>query len=265
VEGVSLAWRSWGNPGRTGLVLVHGAQAHARWWDHIAPSMSGDRQVIALDLSGHGDSGRRPRYDLDLWADEVVQVAAENFEAPPVVVGHSMGGTVALRAGTRFADRIAGVVAIDSTVRQLTPEEHQARERRILGPLRIYPTKAAAIANFRPTPEQPVLPYVRDHIAETSVRPAAGGWCWKFDPQVAARQVFTPDMVTRLDCPVGIFTAERGLVSAEMKELIRGRLDQPVPMIEVPTAGHHVMLDQPIALITGLRALLSAWESKDAI
>ncbi len=83
VEGTPIAYRAWGRPGGPGIVLVHGGAAHSRWWDHIAPLMAG-RRVAALDLSGHGDSGRRDPYSLDVWAREVLAVAAAaGISTPP--------------------------------------------------------------------------------------------------------------------------------------------------------------------------------------
>ena len=70
VAGASIVYRAWGQPGQGGMVLVHGGAAHARWWDHIAPLLlAGGHRVAALDLSGHGDSGRRDSYSLDAWAE----------------------------------------------------------------------------------------------------------------------------------------------------------------------------------------------------
>ena len=76
VDGTPIAYRAWGDRGDAGIVLVHGGAAHARWWDHIAPLLDGGRRVVALDLSGHGDSGRRDAYSLDQWSMEVLAVAA---------------------------------------------------------------------------------------------------------------------------------------------------------------------------------------------
>src|ERR1700749_661728 len=112
--GTTIAYRGWGQPGQGGIVLVHGGAAHARWWDHIAPLLTGGHRVAALDLSGHGNSGRRQRYTLDAWAEEGLAVTAgAGIAGPPVVIGHSMGGFVALRAASRYGARLAGAVAID--------------------------------------------------------------------------------------------------------------------------------------------------------
>ena len=261
VAGASIAYRAWGQPGQGGIVLVHGGAAHARWWDHIAPLLASGHRVAALDLSGHGDSGRRESYRLDVWAEEVLAVAAAaGIAGPPVLIGHSMGGFVALRAAGLFGARLAGVVAVDSPVRDITPEERAARDQRAFGPLRVYPTREAAMARFRPIPDQPVLPYIAGHIAATSIHPVPGGWSWKFDPRIFARHQLVPALLTRLDCRVALFRAEYGLVSAQMSEVMYDRLGRLAPVIEIPAAAHHVMMDQPIALVTAIRTLLSDWD-----
>ncbi len=261
VDGASIAYRAYGDREDRGIVLVHGGAAHARWWDHIAPLLAADHMVVALDLSGHGDSGRRDVYSLDHWAREVLAVAADaGITAPPTVIGHSMGGFVTLRAASLYGARMAGAVAVDSPVRDITPEERAAREQRAFGPLRVYPSPEAAIARFHPIPDQPALPYITAHVARTSIREVSGGWSWKFDPRIFARHQLTPALLTRLDCRVALFRAEHGIVSPQMSEMMYDRLGRLAPVIEIPAAAHHVMLDQPIALVTGIRTLLSDWD-----
>jgi pimeloyl-ACP methyl ester carboxylesterase len=261
LEGTELAYRVWGDQVDRGLVLVHGGAAHSRWWDHIGPLLAHGWRVVALDLSGHGDSGRRDSYTLDAWGREILAVVADaGITTPPVVIGHSMGGLVTLRLASLAGSRLAGAVAIDSPVRDLPPEDRAARQRRAFGPLLVYPTPQAAIARFRPVPNQPVLAYIADHVAATSVRPVKGGWTWKFDPGVFAREHFTPDLLTRLDCRVALFRAEHGIVTQQLSDVMYDRLGRAAPVVEIPVAGHHIMLDQPIALVAALRTLLSDWD-----
>lgn len=260
VDGVPVVYRTWGEPAEQGIVLVHGGAAHSHWWDHIAPLLTQGRRVVALDLSGHGDSGRRDRYDLDLWAREVLTVAGAAGLRAPTVVGHSMGGYVTLRLATLWGDQLAGAVVIDSAVRDMTPEERAAREHRAFGPLRVYPSRESALERFRTIPEQPVLPYIAAHVAETSLREVDGGWSWKFDPHIFVRPHLTPAGLTKVGCRLALFRAEHGILSAEMSESMYDRLGRAAPVIEIPAAGHHVMLDQPIALVTGIRTLLSDWD-----
>jgi pimeloyl-ACP methyl ester carboxylesterase len=262
VDGTSISYRAWGQPGPDGggLVLIHGGAAHAHWWDHLAPMLAVNRPVVALDLSGHGESGRRDVYSLSTWAAEAMAVGRDAFHGPPTIIGHSMGGMVSLAAAPRYGDQLAGVVAIDSPIRDLAPEELAAREHRAFGPRRIYPTRAAVLARFRVVPDQVTLPYIFDHVAQTSVREVEGGWSWKFDPAVFVRTPIKPQSLGRLDCRAAIFRAESGIVPPAMGEMIFDRLGRVAPVIEIPFSEHHVMLDQPIALVTGLRTLLADWE-----
>ena len=260
VDGATIAYRTWGDPGGRGLVLVHGGAAHSRWWDHIGPLLADGRLVVALDLSGHGDSARRESYSLDQWAREVLAVAEDaGIATPPTVVGHSLGGHVTLRAAALFGSGIEGAIVIDSPIREMSPEEHAAMEHRAFGGLRVYPSKEAILARFRPVPDQPVLGYIADHVAATSIREAEGGWTWKWDPAIFSRQV-PPTLLTRLDCRVALFRAEHGMVSTEMSDVMYDRLGRVAPVIEIPAASHHIMLDQPIALVAAIRTLLSGWD-----
>lgn len=261
VAGTPVSYRAFGPDVTRGIVLIHGGAAHARWWDHIAPLLADSHRVVAIDLSGHGDSGRREKYALDGWADEVMAVAADaGITDPPIVVGHSMGGFVALRTAGLYGASLAGIVVIDSPVQDLTPEEQAAREARAFGPLRVYPTRDAVLRAWRPIPAQATLPYVRAHVAATSVRPVPGGWTWKFDPAVFSRLAAAPALLRHFDCRVALFHAEHGIVPAQMTEVMYDKLGRRAPVIEIPAAGHHVLLDYPIALVTGIRTLLSDWE-----
>ena len=113
VEGARVHYRAWGEPGRPGLVLIHGGAAHSGWWDHVAPQLTSHR-VVAIDLSGHGDSDRREIYDMHLWAREIVAVAAAERLDRPVGVGHSIGGWAAVTTGVEHGDAVAAVAYIDS-------------------------------------------------------------------------------------------------------------------------------------------------------
>jgi pimeloyl-ACP methyl ester carboxylesterase len=57
-----------------------------------------------------------------------------------------------------------------------------------------------------------------------------------------------------------LFRAEHGMVSTEMSDVMYDRLGRVAPVIEIPAAGHHVMLDQPVALVAAIRTLLSGWD-----
>ena len=81
------------------MVFVHGFANDAHVWDDIAPVVAPHYRVIALDMRGHGDSGRAPdgRYDLDALCDDLECALADLDIERFVLVGHSLGGRVSMR------------------------------------------------------------------------------------------------------------------------------------------------------------------------
>ena len=61
-----------------GILFIHGASAHAHWWDFIAPLLLDNFQVSALDMSGMGDSERREDYSAEVYGNEILQVADDS-------------------------------------------------------------------------------------------------------------------------------------------------------------------------------------------
>jgi pimeloyl-ACP methyl ester carboxylesterase len=215
--------------------------------------------VIAFDLSGHGDSDHRDSYSVDGWAAEAIAIARLASSRAPILNGHSLGGVVALRTAMKHPAELGGVVIVDSPIVSFTPEEDAAADRLAFGPPRLYPTREAVLARFRPIPDQPTLDYVKDYVASNSVRGVPGGWTWKFDSRIFDRAPQLPELAA-LECRSAFFYGELGMVSPQMAQAIFDGLGRSTSMIEVPDAGHHIMLDQPLALVTGLRAVLAVWD-----
>ncbi len=264
VEGCPIHYLKWGTPGKPGLVLVHGGAAHAHWWSFIAPQLTHDYQVVALDLSGHGDSGRRDGYPRDLWADEVMAVAEDaRLVGAPILVGHSMGGFVCIAAAARYGDRLAGTIILDSPVRRPDPEAEEGAHGRAFRNPKVYPDLKTALQHYRLVPGPTCAePYILDHIARYSLREVDAGWTWKFDPLVFRR--FAPraihEILREVGCRVALFRAEFGLVTPDIGDYMYELLDRNAPVVEIPRSYHHILLDQPLALIAGLRAILADWE-----
>jgi pimeloyl-ACP methyl ester carboxylesterase len=269
VRGVPINYAAWGEQGKPGVVLVHGSNAHLEWWRFVAPFLAADFRVAALDSSGNGDSGWRERYSGALFAEEVMAVAdAAGLGERPFVVGHSFGGFIALETGHYYGDRLGGVVMVDFTVRP--PENYtewgRRREREGKEPrrTRVYDDFETALGRFRLLPEQPCQhPYVIDYIARRSLRQVEGGWTWKFDPtlfdhlEMGAGQ---RDKFLALRCRSAVILGEHsrdgGAQSGTyMREISGGR----VPIFTIPTVHHHMMFEEPLALSTGIAALLLDW------
>ncbi|WP_448628192.1 alpha/beta fold hydrolase [Geodermatophilus sp. URMC 64] len=258
VDGTPVAWERWPSPGGLPLVLVHGTSAHAGWWHSTVPALRGDFDVVAVDLSGHGDSGRRASYSMAGWAEEVLAVVDGVCGGRALVAGHSIGGLVAAGAAARSPDAVAALVLADSIVEPPDRPADVAVRRRVT---RVYPSVAEAVARFRLEPPQPVADRtVLDYVAARSLREVAGGWAWKVDPaiwDVVARPEGLTDALARVRCPVAVVRGEHSSLVGEDAAAALARLwGRPVPQYTVAGAHHHLMLDRGDAFTGCLLAAL---------
>lgn len=265
--GASIHYLRWGDRSRPGLLLVHGNGAHAYWWSFIAPFLAREYNVAALDLSGMGDSEHRPAYAMEKFVEEELAVAghAGMFDSvePPVIVAHSFGGFATMLAGAMHGQNLAGTVIVDSPVNP--PDRPGGPPHREHRPHRIYPTIKDALARFRLAPEQPCEnDYIVDFIARKSLKPVEGGLTWKFDPSLWTSRFSIGDTAERLrttKCRIAIMRGENSvLMPPEVGQYMYSLLGHSAPVIEIPQARHHVMLDQPLAFVAALRALLADWD-----
>jgi pimeloyl-ACP methyl ester carboxylesterase len=97
------------------LVLVHGLGGAASNWTLLAPGLAERRRVLVPDLPGHGGSGPPPHEaDLGTYADLVAELLEGQEATPAVVVGHSMGGLVAMRLAARRPDLVRALVLFET-------------------------------------------------------------------------------------------------------------------------------------------------------
>lgn len=260
VAGAPVEYRAWGPEGAPVVMLVHGGAAHGGWWDHIGPHLAADHRVVAIDLTGHGSSGSRAAYDFRTWADEVIEVAAAEGSERPVVVGHSMGGVVALTAAFRHADRLVGAAIIDLpdwVLRgRVPPRLDELPDRRH------HATRELAEQRWRARPPDPArLDFVERHVAERSVHRVPAGWTWRFDHAVTTHESFPDELWGSPRCPLVLIQAERSLLTEEDVAELVDRLDG-VDVMTVPDSGHHIMLDQPAALLSHLEVVIDEWSGR---
>jgi len=274
VAGAPVHWIAWGARRDPTLVLVHGGAAHARWWTAVAPSLARSHRVVAVDLSGHGDSGWREAYDGEQWAEEILAAAADGGgSGRPLVVGHSMGGFITIVLAARHGPALAGAVVLDAPVRRPDPESEEGRGGRMFRAPKTYPDLDTAVQHFHLVPPQPCENvWLLDHIARHSLRRGADGWTWKFDPRVFTARTGPShpsqfgDELARAGCRMAIVNGEESAivdadVRAHMAELLAGApaAEGGVPILDVPFAHHHLLLDQPLALVTAIRGVIAAW------
>jgi len=242
------------------LLLIHGMNAHSHWWDFIAPQLLPDYRCAAMNLTGMGDSDYRYEYVGSTYAEEIKAVCDDaGFGNDVVVVAHSFGGYMAVKAANLFPDRFGGLILVDSGIRH--PDETPYRPQ-MGGRAKAYPDKETALARFRLQPPQPCEnTYILEYIARHSLVPVdGGGWAWKFDedlPDSLKDVVRSADEYRSLKLPLGlIYGKDSELFSARTLEYMRELIPQDFPAVAVENAQHHVFLDQPLAFVATLREML---------
>ena len=269
VSGASICWKAWGKRGDPGLIFVHGGVAHKGWWDFIAPWFAKSRRVVAMDLSGMGHSDWRQSYDMPTYADEVLASGeaggAFAHDRKPVLAGHSFGGFVTMASAVRHGERYERAVVIDSPVR---PAEKQRRTPPPSRGGRVYGSKEEILGRFRLLPDQDCDNlFILDHIARTAIKSVARedgqpGWAWTFDPNLWNKMHYdmraAVETIKEFHCPVALIRGENSsLVTDEVWAFMCKAFPGQTPRFSIPEARHHVMLDQPLALVSALRALIS--------
>jgi pimeloyl-ACP methyl ester carboxylesterase len=106
------------------VVLLHGIAGSSRTWDAVLPLLARSVRVVAPDLLGHGESAKpRGDYSLGAYASGVRDLLAALGIEAATIVGHSLGGGVAMQFAYQFPERCERLVLVDSggLGREVTP------------------------------------------------------------------------------------------------------------------------------------------------
>lgn len=271
VGGARIETLAWGRRGAPGLLFMHGNGAHADWWSFIAPFFAADWRVAAFSFPGMGGSDWLPAYDAQRSIAAALAVSEatglDDGAGKPVFVGHSAGGVITAAIASRLGHRLRAAVIVDPPF--ASPERMRQMRSRLEAQMgraremKVYPTLGAALARFRFLPVQTAEHlFIVDHIARHSLLEVEGGWTWRFDPQLLAKMTFT-DISADLaapNCPLALIHGERSrIVRREDLEMVWATFPVGTPRVMIPDADHHVMVDQPLAFVAALRALLASW------
>ena len=198
---VKLHYSIWGEPGqKPPLLLIHGGQDHSRNWDFVAERLIDRYTIYAPDLRGHGDSAWAiggmysiPEFTLD------VATLVDKIEGPLTVIGHSLGGAIALQYAGTVPERVHKLVSVEGWGPPL--QEHRPAHRRMQDWItgmrdieRRKPRRYPSIedATKRMLEANPFLtPDMAHHLTiHGSGKNEDGTFTWKFDNYVRIRSPY---------------------------------------------------------------------------
>jgi pimeloyl-ACP methyl ester carboxylesterase len=248
-DGVPIRYRVYGH-GSPALIFIHGWGANGGYWDAQVEHFKATHTVVTLDLAGHGESGTaRAEWTMDAFGDDVVAVASRVAEPELVLIGHSMGGPVALEAARRLRARIVGIVGVSTFNNIGLPSPSRDEFERRLTPFRNdYPNAARdyALRSFFTTQSnEAIVRRVTDDVASAPPGIAIGELIGLNEMNYAAA-------LADIDVPIIAINGSRVPTDAD-----RIRLHARTFRVKVVDgAGHFFMLEDPARFNAQLEQVL---------
>ena len=240
------------------LVLLHGLFGAAGNWGAIQKRLAAGRRVIALDLRNHGASGRDAAMDYPAMAEDVAATLAALGAAPAAVLGHSMGGKVAMALALTRPGLVERLIVAD-----IAPVTYPPALRGYVAAMQavaLHPgltRREADAALVAAVPEPNIRAFLLQNLRFGGEAPA---WRLGLAEIAAAMPVIEafPELATRYDGPVLVIAGER---STYIRPAHEERILALFPRAEfatVPGAGHWVHAENPQAFLGLLEPFLAA-------
>lgn len=237
------------------LIFIHGWSCDGSYWREQIPYFSKKYQVVTVDLAGHGRSGlERKKYSIDSFAEDVKAVVDSIGSKQVVLIGHSSGGSVAVKAASLLPKKVIGVVAVDSltdVAYPLTSEEFSGMIEPFRKDFKVA-TKAFLKGMFVKSTSPKLIDWIRvdmssapPHVAISAMEEYLGEF---LDKRVTGH-------FAGLNVPV--YSIDSTLFPTNVKSNKKHIKNYNVTFIE--DAGHFLMLEKPAAFNEALDQIVEGW------
>ncbi|HIG00829.1 MAG TPA: alpha/beta hydrolase [Myxococcales bacterium] len=267
-DGLSLNLVEWSQEG-VPMLLLHGYSNEAHIWDDFIPHVAPHYRVLALDLRGHGDSDWHAEgaYDYENHVDDIEAIVEALGIERLVVIGHSLGGRIAMLYAGRNLEKIAGLVIVDSA-----PElDHRGTLRISMEAAQNHDPSFGSVAEY-----EQMLVHLYPSATSASIRRMAlhgchqreddGRWILKMDTafrqavgggsqgvdsdEIEKRQAHAKESMwealKKISCPTLVVRgAASDILSAEVADRMADEVLARGELAVVAQAGHSVMTDNP--------------------
>ena len=244
MSALALQYRSYGERGPA-LVILHGLFGSARNWHSLAQQLAATHRVFALDLRNHGDSPHSPAMDYPSMAADVVKFVRARGLDDTIVLGHSMGGKVAMQIALAHALALRALIVVD-----IAPRSYPRHHDDVLEAMR-----SVDFANMRSRhdvdaalqariPDSGLRQFILTNVART---PQGLGWRVNLSAIVAHYESLAaaPRHAQSFEGPSLFVAGER---SAYVSATDRGRIGELFPASRIVTiagAGHWPHAERP--------------------
>lgn len=272
-------------PSRPPLVFVHGWLLSHQYWQPIIQQLDDDFQCLSYDLRGFGASNthleRRhchsvpgsyagdSAYSLEAYAQDLGKLLLSLNVTNAWLIGHSLGGSIALWAAKLFPDLVDGVICVNAGGGVYLPGEfkrfRQAGQQIVrwrpawLASVPLMPYLFTRLMVFKPLTQQWGTQRLADLLAAHEA--AALGALLESTTEIAVHRL--PQVVANLQQPAYFIAGANDTIMEEqyvrhLASFHRAFQDSDNNVAVLPECGHMAMLEQPIALVQMIRSMLSA-------
>jgi len=272
---VQIFIRRFGKPGATPVLILHGLSYFSYDWIDVAAALAADREVVAMDMRGFGDSGWSAKrdYSLPAFAADTKAVLDHLGWRRAVLVGHSMGGRNAAYFAADHPHRVAGLVLVDYSPENAPAGSKRVTER-VAGTPDAFASVDQAMRYFGVDPQQADTRQRARY--EAYLRPVAGGFAVKRDThfrdqfrrvlETGERPKLGADMwavLGRIQAPILTLRGRQSDMFAPESAIKVAAANPRVRLIEVD-GGHNIPGDDPQGLVREARVHLAAVDSAQA-
>ncbi len=265
VHGLRYAYKAWGESSNPAILACHGWLDNAASFDILAPYLSDDYYLIAIDMMGHGYSdtlgeGRFYHY-VDMLADLVAVLDALSMETV-FLIGHSLGGALVTILSAVISQRVKACVTIDALGPLVTEPEKladkmfsalQYRAQWAYKQKPVYASFEEAVMARQgggfSMPEQAL-----QLICGRGLHAVENGWTWLTDLRLRTPSMFSftelqiQSLLSKVRCSVLLIKASQGLLQRMPSLFLRMRCLCDLT-VDTFIGGHYVHMEQEVQAI----------------
>ena len=236
-DGVPIRYRVAGQ-GSPAVVLIHCWLCDQHLWDAVVPVLARSHTVVTLDLAGHGGSGgTREAWTIEAFGGDAKAVVDQLGLDRVILVGHSMGGLVAVETARLMPTKLAGLVPVDILLdveEEMKPEELVAYLKPFRADFKAAAEKFTRDYMFVPSSDPVLIERVVTQVkaGQPEMAVAALEAAWKYDARAGLRETKAPIMA---------INAEKFPTNREGNRRYASQFDAAI----MTGVGHYLMLEAP--------------------
>jgi pimeloyl-ACP methyl ester carboxylesterase len=255
METVELAFEELGSPGNAPLIILHGFFASSRNWRQVAEKLAASFHVYVLDMRNHGASPHHPIMDYPAMTADLLQFIEAQGLTTASLLGHSMGGKVAMWFALNHPERMDKLIVAD-----IAPVSYTHCFDNLIQALKALPLheisnrKQAELLLASAIPEIGYRQFLLQNLALKD-----GAYCWRIDLDIFYRMapniIAFPD-VEQITPFVGKTLFLAGEESGYVKADDVSALFPDATLNVIANAGHWLHVQQPGVFIERVEQFL---------